>query len=191
MNSIQETNHFLCQLFNKILTLKHECVKKIRMEKIAIFPGSFDPFTIGHESVVRRAMKLFDKIIIMIGYNTNKQPFFPLEKRLKWINEIFDEDDNIAVETYEGLTVDFCKKVGAQYILRGLRTSADFEFERAIAQVNKQMYPEIETVFLLTIPEHTPINSTIVRDIIMHGGDASRFLPRRLKMSEFRQEEED
>jgi pantetheine-phosphate adenylyltransferase len=160
------------------------------MEKIAIFPGSFDPFTIGHESIVRRAMKLFDKIIIMIGYNTNKQPFFPLEKRLRWINEIFDEDDNIAVETYEGLTVDFCKKVGAQYILRGLRTAADFEFERAIAQVNKQMYPEIETVFLLTIPEHTPVNSTIVRDIIMHGGDASRFLPRRIKMSEFRKEEE-
>jgi pantetheine-phosphate adenylyltransferase len=161
------------------------------MEKIAIFPGSFDPFTIGHESIVRRSMKLFDKIIIMIGYNTNKQPFFPLEKRLKWINEIFDEDDNIAVESFEGLTVDFCKKVGAQYILRGLRTSADFEFERAIAQVNKQMYPDIETVFLLTIPEHTPVNSTIVRDIIMHGGDASRFLPRRIKMSEFRKEEEE
>jgi pantetheine-phosphate adenylyltransferase len=161
------------------------------MEKIAIFPGSFDPFTVGHESIVRRAMKLFDKIIIMIGNNTNKQSFFPLEKRLNWIKEIFDEDDNIAVETYEGLTVDFCKKVGAQYILRGLRTSADFEFERAIAQVNKQMYPDIENVFLLTSPEHTPINSTIVRDIIMHGGDASRFLPRRLKISEFKKEEEE
>jgi pantetheine-phosphate adenylyltransferase len=159
------------------------------MEKVAIFPGSFDPFTIGHESVVRRAMKLFDKIIIMVGFNTNKQSYFPLEKRLKWIKEIFDEDDNIAVETYDGLTVDFCKKVGAKYILRGLRTAADFEFERAIAQVNKQMYPDIETVFLLTIPEHTPVNSTIVRDIIMHGGDASRFLPRRLNITEFRNEE--
>jgi pantetheine-phosphate adenylyltransferase len=156
------------------------------MEKIAIFPGSFDPFTVGHESVVRRALKLFDKIVIMIGFNSNKIPFFPLEKRVKWINQIFEFDENIRVETYEGLTVDFCKKIGAGYILRGLRTSADFEFERAIAQVNKQMYPEIETVFLLTIPEHTPINSTIVRDIIMHGGDASRFLPRSLNMSEFR-----
>lgn len=156
------------------------------MEKIAIFPGSFDPFTVGHESVVRRALKLFDKIVIMIGFNSNKIPFFPLEKRVKWINQIFEFDENITVETYEGLTVDFCKKIGAGYILRGLRTSADFEFERAIAQVNKQMYPEIETVFLLTIPEHTPINSTIVRDIIMHGGDASRFLPRSLNMSEFR-----
>lgn len=156
------------------------------MEKIAIFPGSFDPFTIGHESVIRRALKLFDRIVIMIGYNTNKIPFFPLEKRVKWINQIFEFDENISVEIYEGLTVDFCKKIGASYILRGLRTSADFELERAIAQANKQMYPEIETVFLLTIPEHTHVNSTIVRDIIMHGGDASRFLPRSLNMSEFR-----
>jgi len=164
--------------------------KNNEMERIAIFPGSFDPFTIGHESVVRRAMILFDKIIIMVGHNSNKNPFFPLGKRMKWINEIFDDDDNIGVESFDGLTVDFCKKVGAKFILRGLRTSADFEFERAIAQVNKQMYPDIETVFLLTIPEHTPVNSTIVRDIIMHGGDASRFLPRRLKINEFTPEEE-
>ena len=123
---------------------------------------------------------------IMVGHNTNKKSFFPLEKRIKWIREVFEFDNNISVEVHDGLTVDFCKKVGAQYILRGLRTSADFEFERAIAQVNKQMYPEIETVFLLTIPEHTPVNSTIVRDIIMHGGDASRFLPRTLNMNEFR-----
>jgi len=153
------------------------------MEKIAIFPGSFDPFTIGHESIVRRASKLFDRI--MVGYNSNKKSFFPLEKRVKWISEVFENDDNITVEVHQGLTIDFCKKVGARYILRGLRTSADFEFERAIAQVNKQMYPEIETVFLLTIPEHTPVNSTIVRDIIMHGGDASRFLPRSLNVKEF------
>lgn len=156
------------------------------MEKIAIFPGSFDPFTIGHESIVRRATQIFDQIIIMVGHNTNKKSFFPLEKRIRWIREVFEFDNNISVEVHDGLTVDFCKKVGAQYILRGLRTSADFEFERAIAQVNKQMYPEIETVFLLTIPEHTPVNSTIVRDIIMHGGDASRFLPRTLNMNEFR-----
>jgi pantetheine-phosphate adenylyltransferase len=156
------------------------------MQKIAIFPGSFDPFTIGHESVVRRATQLFDRIVIMIGYNANKAPFFPLEKRVKWIKQVFNDDPTISVETYEGLTVDFCKKVGAHYILRGLRTAADFEFERAIAQVNKQMYPDIETVFLLTIPEHTPVNSTIVRDIIMHGGDASRFLPRSLNMDDFK-----
>ncbi len=156
------------------------------MEKIAIFPGSFDPFTVGHESIVRRATLLFDRIIIMVGFNSSKKFFFPLEKRVKWIREVFEDDDNISVEVHQGLTVDFCKKMGAGYILRGLRTSADFEFERAIAQVNKQMYPEIETIFLLTTPEHTPVNSTIVRDIIMHGGDASRFLPRSLNMNEFR-----
>ena len=156
------------------------------MQKIAIFPGSFDPFTIGHESVVRRATSLFDKIIIMIGYNANKTPFFPLEKRVRWITQVFEDDPRISVETFEGLTIDFCKKVGARYILRGLRTAADFEFERAIAQINKQMYPDIETVFLLTLPEHTPVNSTIIRDILMHGGDASRFLPKGLNMNEFK-----
>jgi len=155
-------------------------------QKTAIFPGSFDPFTVGHESVVRRASLLFDKIVIMIGYNSEKKSFFPLEQRVKWINRIFEDSENISVETYEGLTVDFCRKVGARYILRGLRTAADFEFERAIAQVNKQMYPEIETIFLLTIPEHTPINSTIVRDIIRHGGDPSRFIPKSLDISEFK-----
>ncbi len=156
------------------------------MKKNAIFPGSFDPFTIGHESIVRRAMSMFDKIVIMIGYNSNKKPFFPLEKRVKWINEVFKDDKNISVELHEGLTVDFCKKVDAKYILRGLRTSSDFEYERAIAQVNKQMYSELETVFLLTIPEHTPVNSSIVRDIILHGGDASMFLPKSLNISEFK-----
>jgi len=155
------------------------------MERIAIFPGSFDPFTVGHESVVRRAMPMFDKIIIMIGYNSNKEPFFPLEKRIRWINQVFKDDPNIEVKTHEGLTVDFCKKVNARYILRGIRTSSDFEYERAIAQVNKQMFPEIESVFLLTLPEHTPVNSSIVRDIILHGGDASRFLPKSLDIKEF------
>jgi pantetheine-phosphate adenylyltransferase len=159
------------------------------MERVAIFPGSFDPFTVGHESIVKRAIPLFDKIVIMIGYNSNKQSFFPVEKRLKWIKEVFKGESKITVECHEGLTVDFCKKVNAQYILRGLRTSADFEFERAIAQVNKMMHPQIESIFLLTMPEHTPINSTIVRDIILHGGDASEFLPAALNMKEFRSEE--
>jgi len=159
------------------------------MERIAIFPGSFDPFTIGHESIVKRAIPLFDKIIVMIGYNSNKRSFFPIGKREKWINEVFKDEPKVSVQCYEGLTVDFCKKVNAQYILRGLRTSADFEFERAIAQVNKKMYPQIESIFLLTTPEHSPINSTIVRDIILHGGDASMFLPSGLNMSEFKLED--
>ncbi len=156
------------------------------MKRIAIFPGSFDPFTVGHESIVKRALSIFDKIIVMIGYNANKKPFFPVEKRIKWIREVFTGNNQVEVEVYDGLTVDFCKKVGARYILRGLRTSADFEFERAIAQVNRQMSPDIETVFMLTIPEHTPINSTIIRDIIQHGGDPSRFLPANLNREEFK-----
>ncbi len=159
------------------------------MQRIAIFPGSFDPFTVGHESIVNRAIPLFDKIIIMIGNNSNKRSFFSVEKREIWINEIFKNEPKVTVECHEGLTVDFCKKVNAKYILRGLRTSADFEFERAIAQVNKMMHPQIESVFLLTMPEHTPINSTIVRDIILHGGDASIFLPAALNMAEFKIEE--
>ena len=156
------------------------------MERVAIFPGSFDPFTVGHESIVKRALPLFDKIIIMIGYNSNKRSFFPIEKREQWIKEVFKNESKVTVECHEGLTVDFCKKVNARYILRGLRTSADFEFERAIAQMNKKMHPQIESVFLLTMPEHTPINSTIVRDIIFHGGDASMFLPAGLNMEEFK-----
>lgn len=155
------------------------------MERIAIFPGSFDPFTIGHESIVKRALSMFDKIIIMIGYNANKKSFFPIEKRMKWINQVFENEAQVEVRIHEGLTVDFCKEVGAKYILRGIRTSADFEYERAIAQINKKMHPEIETVFLLTLPEHTPVNATIIRDIVFHGGDASMFLPKGLDKSEF------
>ena len=158
------------------------------MKKIAIFPGSFDPFTIGHESILRRAIPMFDKIVIMIGFNANKKSFFPIEKRLKWINQVFKDEEKVEVQTYGGLTVDFCKETGARYILRGLRTSSDFEYERAIAQMNKKMHPEIETVFLLTLPEHTPVNATIIRDIIFHGGDASMFLPKGLDMEEFKVE---
>ncbi len=154
--------------------------------KTAIFPGSFDPFTIGHESIVKRALPMFDKIIVMIGFNANKKSFFPLDKRLKWINQVFENEKKIQVRVHQGLTVDFCKEVGAKYILRGLRTSSDFEYERAIAQVNKKMHPEIETVFLLTLPEHTPVNATIIRDIVFHGGDASMFLPAGLDLNEFK-----
>lgn len=156
------------------------------MERIAIFPGSFDPFTIGHESIVQRALPIFDKIVIMIGFNANKISFYPIEKRLKWINQVFQDEKKIEVQSHDGLTVDFCKEVNAKYILRGIRTSADFEYERAIAQVNKKMHPEIETVLLLTLPEHTPVMATIVRDIILHGGDASMFLPKTLNMNEFK-----
>ena len=156
--------------------------KNQTLKKVAIFPGSFDPFTLGHESIIKRAIPLFDSIIIAIGYNSNKQGFFPLKDRINWIKAVFKEFPGISVDSYDGLTVDYCKKAGAGYILRGLRTSSDFEYERAIAQTNKQMHPEIESVFVLTTPEHTHITSTIVRDIIRHGNDASAFLPKEIKI---------
>ncbi len=147
------------------------------MNKIAIFPGSFDPFTIGHESVVRRASDLFDKIIVAVGVNSGKQPLMTVESRVAMVKEVFKDDPKVDCDFFEGLTVDFCKKVGARYMLRGIRTAADFEYERAIAQVNNKMLPEVESVFLLTKPEHTPVNSTIIRDIIRNGGNAAQFLP--------------
>jgi len=147
------------------------------MKKIALFPGSFDPITLGHVSVIRRAMPLFDKIIIAIGINSEKKQMFPLEKRKAWIEDVFKDEPSIEVQTYNGLTVDFCKKVGAGFILRGLRTSADFEFERSIGQINRKLYPEIDTVFILTEPEYTPVSSSIVRDVYRHGGDISGMVP--------------
>lgn len=155
------------------------------MSKIAVFPGSFDPFTIGHESIVQRAMELFDKIIIAIGHNDNKKAFFPLDDRLNMIKDVFISEPKIEVVHFEDLTVSLCRRVGATYILRGLRTSADFEYERAIAQVNKAMYPELESVFILTLPEHTSINSTIVREILKYGGDASKFMPASIDLKKY------
>jgi len=154
--------------------------------KIAVFPGSFDPFTIGHESVINRALPLFERIIIAVGINTKKEAFFSIEQRLDMIHEVFRNQSKISIESYAGLTIDFCKKRGAQYLLRGLRTSADFEYERAIAQINKAMYPELESVFFLTLPEHTPINSTIVRDVIRYGGDARRFIPSVIDLTKYK-----
>ncbi len=155
------------------------------MNKIAVFPGSFDPITIGHESVVYRALELFDKVIIAIGHNDSKKSYFTLDARLSMINDVFAGNPKIEVTHFEDLTVEFCKRIGAKYILRGLRTSADFEFERAIAQVNKAMYSELESVFLLTLPEHTSINSTIVREIIRYGGDADKFLPHSIDLKKY------
>ena len=147
------------------------------MTRIAVFPGSFDPITCGHASVIKRAAPLFDKIIVAIGLNSQKQGYFSIDDRLAMIEATFADDDNIIADKYSGLTVSYCKKVGAKYLLRGLRTAADFEFERSIGQINKQIDEEIETVFMLTQPEHTPLNSSIVRDILKHGGDASKFVP--------------
>ena len=150
------------------------------MSNIAVFPGSFDPITVGHQSIILRACEVFDKIIVAIGENAEKQSFFPIEKRLEWISQTFAREPSVEVMKYSGLTVDFCRKVNARFILRGLRTSADFEFERSIGQINRNLDPTIETVFLLTTPEHTAINSSIVRDILRHGGDASPFVPKEI-----------
>ncbi len=148
------------------------------MKRKAVFPGSFDPFTIGHELIVRRALNLFDEIIIGIGINIEKKHLFPLEVRQKWIEEIFASESKIKVMTYNMLTVDFCRQQGARFILRGLRTSADFEYERIIGQINRQLGEfEIETVYLLTLPEHTYISSTFVREVIKYKGDIRKFVP--------------
>lgn len=150
------------------------------MDRIAVFPGSFDPVTLGHESIIRRAIPLFDKIIIAIGVNSEKKTMFSMEQRAYWLNMIFDSEIKVSVESYKGLTIDFCKKKKAQYILRGLRTSMDFEFERGIGQINRQLADNIETVFLLTEPQFTPISSSIVRDVIRNGGDVSTLIPKEI-----------
>jgi pantetheine-phosphate adenylyltransferase len=159
------------------------------MKRIAVFPGSFDPFTIGHEAIVNRALSLFDEIIIAVGANALKKSYYSLATRKAMISRVFKDEPRVRVAHYEGLTVDFCEKNGAKYILRGLRTAADFEFERAIAQVNRAMASDIESVFLLTVPEHTPVNSTIVRDIIRSGGDASKFVPASINLKDYKGEE--
>jgi len=160
------------------------------MKKIAVFPGSFDPFTIGHEAIVKRALNLFDEIIIAVGANALKKSFYPLTTREDMINKVFQNEPRVKVDHYEGLTVDYCRRNGASFVLRGLRTAADFEFERAIGQVNKSMAPGIESIFLLTVPEHSFINSSIVRDIIRSGGDASKFVPAVINLKDYKREED-
>lgn len=160
------------------------------MKRIAVFPGSFDPFTIGHEGIVMRGLFLFEEIIVSVGANSLKKNYYPLETRKAMISSVFKNEPRVKVDHYEGLTVEYCKKHGARYILRGLRTAADFEFERAIAQFNKVLESEIESVFLLTIPEHAHINATIVRDIIRSGGDASKFVPAAINLKNYKAEED-
>jgi pantetheine-phosphate adenylyltransferase len=152
------------------------------MQNIAVFPGSFDPVTRGHESVVRRSLPLFDKVIVAIGENSGKQEYFPVGQRLEWLKQTFSNEPKVEIRTYTGLTVQLCKEAGARYILRGLRTSADFEFERGIGQMNRDIEPGIETVFLLCDPEYTALSSSIVREIHRHGGEIRAFLPLKVKI---------
>jgi len=152
------------------------------MTKNAIFPGSFSPFTVGHQSVVNRALPLFDKIIISIGINSEKNQYFSIEERLQWIKDVYGNNPKIEIKFYEGLTVDFCKKENANYILRGLRDSHDFKFEKGIAQMNKDLNKEVETIFIITPPEISHISSSIIRDIIKNGGDVSKFIPKEIDL---------
>lgn len=152
--------------------------------KIAVFPGSFDPITKGHESIVKRAAPLFDKIIVAIGVNSSKKGMFDHSTREKWIKQTFADIPNIEVVTYSGLTVDFCIEQSANYILRGLRSNADFEYEFTIAQMNKLLKNNVETFFLLTEPEYSAISSTIVKDIYRNNGDVSQFVPNAISLDD-------
>ncbi len=153
-------------------------------KKIAVFPGSFDPFTLGHHSVVTRALPLFDEVVVGIGRNTLKNGFFSIDERVELIESVYRDEPKVRVEAYDGLTVDYCQRIGAAFMLRGIRTVSDFEYECAISQMNQLMRPGVETVFLLTTPELTPVNSTIVRDILNYGGDVSQFVPPAMNITE-------
>jgi pantetheine-phosphate adenylyltransferase len=148
------------------------------MERICLFPGTFDPVTLGHVDVIERAVSLFDKLVIGIGINASKQPMFSIEQRTRWMKDIFKNDSRIEVASYEGLTVDYCKKIGANYVLRGIRYISDFEYEKAIADMNRMLAPQIETIFLTCSPLYSTISSTLVRDVIRNGGNAGMFLPK-------------
>lgn len=150
------------------------------MEKIALFPGSFDPITSAHMDILNRALPLFDKVYVGVGLNSTKQALFSAEQRVNMLKKVFEKYSNIEVISYEGLTVEFCHKIGAQYMIRGIRSTSDFEYEKAISQMNHAMRPEIESIFILSKPGYSAISSTIVRDILRNGGDISKFVPKEI-----------
>lgn len=147
------------------------------MERICLFPGTFDPITLGHIDILKRALPLFDHIVVGIGQNANKTPMFSTEQRIEWVNEIFRNEKKVSASVYAGLTIQYCKKINARFILRGIRFVSDFEYEKTIADANRSLDRSIETVFLTGEPQYTSVASTIVRDILRNGGDASSFLP--------------
>lgn len=151
-------------------------------KKIAVFPGSFSPFTKGHQSIVNRALPLFDEIIISVGINSSKNDYFSIQEKVQWIENVFAKEDKVKVMRYEGLTIDHCIDVKANYILRGLRDSHDFKYEKGIAQMNHSMQNNIETIFIITESKYSHISSTLVRDIIKNGGDVSQFVPEEIKL---------
>lgn len=154
------------------------------MNRIAVFPGTFDPITKGHEDIVNRALPLFDHIIVAIGVNALKQTMFSIDQRKKWIRDTFSHTDKVSVKHYEGLTADFCRTQNAGFILRGVRDSGDFLYEKSIAQMNRELTHDLDTVFFVTAPELSPYSSTIVRDILRNGGDVSRFIPESIRIDE-------
>ena len=146
--------------------------------KIALFPGSFDPVTKAHVDILKRSISLFDKVVIGIGINSTKQALLPIEARKKMLEAVFADESKVEIQTYSGLTVDFCKEIGANYMIRGIRTVSDFEYEKAIAQMNHALVPEIESIFIVSKPGYSSISSTIVRDILRNKGDISQFVPK-------------
>ncbi|MGN6619057.1 MAG: pantetheine-phosphate adenylyltransferase [Ilyomonas sp.] len=153
------------------------------MQRICLFPGTFDPVTLGHVDIVNRSLDLFDKLVIGIGKNVNKQPMYSDEQRLEWIKEIYKKEPRVDALIYEGLTVDCCKNINAKFILRGIRYVSDFEYEKVIADMNRSLDGHIETIFLTCSPQFTSVASTLVRDVIRHGGDAGQFLPEPVRRS--------
>jgi pantetheine-phosphate adenylyltransferase len=146
--------------------------------KIAVFPGSFDPITTGHVDLVKRALPLFDKIVVAVGVNTQKKYLFPLKIRLDWLEKVFADEPKVEVDSFQNLTAHYCQKIGARYLLRGLRNSSDFDYEKTISQLNDIVGDGLETIFLISRPQYSHISSTIVREIIKGGGDASPFIPK-------------
>lgn len=147
------------------------------MDKTAVFPGSFDPLTRGHEELVRRALPLFDRIVIAVGVNSQKKGLFTLGERMEWIELVFKDEPKVTVDSFENLTAHYCRRIGASYLLRGLRNASDFDYEKTISQLNNIVGEGLETVFLISNPGTSHISSTIVREIIKGGGDATPFIP--------------
>ena len=148
----------------------------------AVFPGSFDPITTGHVDLVTRAVPLFDRIVVAVGVNSQKQCLFDLEQRMQWLREVFADQPSVSVDRFEGLTAHYCRRIGARYLLRGLRNSSDFDYEKTISQLNGIVGEGLETFFLISQPAYSHISSTIVREIIKGGGDARPFLPPQLEL---------
>jgi pantetheine-phosphate adenylyltransferase len=159
-----------------LFSIFYQTIQLLNM-RICLFPGTFDPVTLGHLDIVNRALPLFDKLYIGIGVNANKEPMFSSEQRSAWFREIYKDNNKVDVLVYEGLTVDACKNIKANYILRGIRYVNDFEYEKAIADMNRTIDHGIETIFLTCLPEFTSVASTLVRDVLRYGGNISQFVP--------------